>query len=134
MDHTRIITNASQWFVTSIKIKVHTKCKIKNQQSCVLLTSGVFLLRGACPRTWSVALENFILEMSLEQSMVNKLKNAQCCLFLQTKILYQFRDVHQTSSVAFNYGLQTPLSVTILGSKENRYWLSICTSSCAKLS
>ena len=43
-------------------------CKIKNRQSCVLLTSGVFLLRGAS-NDLVCGPREFHPEMNLEQSI-----------------------------------------------------------------
>ena len=71
-----------------------TMCKnVQNQKidrNCILLTSGVNshgFFQGF--GLWS--LRNFHPGRSLEQNMISKLRNAQCCLFLHNKTLYQIR-------------------------------------------
>ena len=61
-----------------------TMYKIKNQQSCVLLTSGVFLLRGASNDS-VCGPQEFHPKMSLEQSMVNKLEMLSVFCFYKQK-------------------------------------------------
>ena len=71
----------------------------------------------------------FILKESLEQTMVNKIKCSVLFVFAN-KTLYQFKLglyhlvanlVYQINDVVLKYGLQTPLSITILRSRQHGY-------------
>ena len=85
VDHVRIIiTNISQWLVTSIKIEIQQCIKLKIDRAVFFLTSGVFLLRDASNDSVCGPRE-FHPEMSLEQSMVNKLKMLSVVCFYKQK-------------------------------------------------
>ena len=66
------------------------------------------------------SMRNFHPEKSQKENknMISKMRNAQCCLFLQTKHCTNLGWCTKLIVWYLNYGLQTPLSITILRSKE----------------
>ena len=76
--------------------------------------------------------EIFTLKDVQMKNMVQQNSNAQCCL-LKAKTPYKLGCVPNQIMWYFKFlWLQTPLSVTILRTSNNGYWLSICACSCAK--
>ena len=108
-------------------------CEIENRQSLCSSDFRSVYSQGCVQGFGLWPLRTSHPEMILEQSMVNKLKMLSVVCFYKQKHHTNLKCT-PTSNVVFKYGLQTPLSVTILRLKEKWVLAIHCVSSCAKLS
>ena len=131
-DHIRKVTIISQWLIKSIKIEVQQCVKSKINRAVFFWLQEHFF--SGCVQRFGLWPLRFHPEMGLEQSMVNKFEKCSVLFVFHKQTLYQFRMYTKLVVWHLIMGYKLPWALQYLDQKKNGYWLSICASSCAKLS